>query len=352
MRGFLALAREHGAAALDNALEKVKRVDEYEGVSDIGGIFSGSGTDGVLRGVKDPVLVAALQRVTHTNSAVVSADALDAVLKMALKSEESLAVVLKHIEECVITGPQEWRKIHGALKLLDLLLREAEKMEEPLVGRLWFETKVQIRLNSLVNFEFAEDSRVALVVRRAALNARTAAEKTILVDEPDSPVSTPRQHCPRKTADSDGEKQADSEDNSPDSKAELIGKPMVDRDHDGKDKELDSKRGKPSTARGLDFGQRERSRTEEASKTKQDLASQRRVTVAALEALSDPSTRAGRQALPAAQVSSPSSAGDGPAVLSRARSWCRCFWLRSSAADNTKQRAQSGEISEVSGLVG
>ncbi|CAE8623864.1 unnamed protein product, partial [Polarella glacialis] len=84
----------------------------------------------------------------------------------------------------------EWRRIHGALCLLERLLRPvaeagAADCDEVLVGRSWFEAKMQGRLSVLEHFDYAEDPRVVKLVRRAATAARQTAERHVLCDEGD-----------------------------------------------------------------------------------------------------------------------------------------------------------------------
>ncbi|CAE8658274.1 unnamed protein product, partial [Polarella glacialis] len=112
------------------------------------------------------------------------------VLRHARDSESSLAVVLRHVEENLAAPPHEWRRIHGALCLLERLLRPvaeagAADCDEVLVGRSWFEAKMQGRLSVLEHFDYAEDPRVVKLVRRAATAARQTAERHVLCDEGD-----------------------------------------------------------------------------------------------------------------------------------------------------------------------
>jgi len=132
----------------------------------------------------NPQLRAALQRVTHSDSAAVPPQTLQEAVRLAAESEESLALALRHVEENMAAPPREWRRIHGAVALLDRLMRPREGGgdEAPLVGRLWFEAKAQQRLKDLVHFEHAEDTRVGLLVRRVASSAQATAERYVLAE--------------------------------------------------------------------------------------------------------------------------------------------------------------------------
>lgn len=122
----------------------------------------------------------ALQRVTHSQCAAVPTEALEEAVRLAGESEDALATVLRHVEEHATAPGREWRRVHGALALLERLMRPRPSgghSRGPLVGRIWFDTKLQARLKTLSHFDFPEDPRVALVVRRAALTAQNTADK-------------------------------------------------------------------------------------------------------------------------------------------------------------------------------
>lgn len=111
-------------------------------------------------------------------------ETLQEAVRLASESEDALAVVLRHIEENVSVPPQEWRRIHGSLALLARMISggATNTYNEPLIGHLWFEAKMQERLKALMLFEHPEDRRVAVLVRRAAATAQTAAERHILAE--------------------------------------------------------------------------------------------------------------------------------------------------------------------------
>lgn len=103
-----------------------------------------------------------------------------------------MAVVLRHVEENASAPLREWRRIHGALALLERLLRpgavagaRSDAYGEDLVGRVWFEAKMEARLKELASFDYPEDKRVALLLRRAAAAAQAAAAENVLKDEDD-----------------------------------------------------------------------------------------------------------------------------------------------------------------------
>jgi len=134
-------------------------------------------------------LEAALRQVMHSECAAVPQESLAQVVRLAAESEESLCSVLQQIEEGAVAPPAEWRKIHGALLLLERLMRHKGGGDHascrdsgPLVGRLWFAAKMETRLKVLVDFEFPQDKRVAILIRRAATSAQSAAETVLPAD--------------------------------------------------------------------------------------------------------------------------------------------------------------------------
>ncbi|CAE7805405.1 unnamed protein product [Symbiodinium sp. CCMP2456] len=77
------------------------------------------------------------------------------------------------MQENIAADPSDWRRIHGALALFEALAAEGSA----LVGRSWFEVKMQGRLKDLQTFRYDADPRVAGLVQRAAASANSAAEK-------------------------------------------------------------------------------------------------------------------------------------------------------------------------------
>lgn len=122
-----------------------------------------------------PGLDALLQRITAC--AAIPREDLDQAANLACQSESALAILLRHIEENSAAPAREWRRIHGALALLERLIRARGCEGEALVGQAWYEAKMQDRLSNLERFEFSEDSRVSQLVQRAVANAQSAAEK-------------------------------------------------------------------------------------------------------------------------------------------------------------------------------
>lgn len=120
-------------------------------------------------------LEAALRRVTHSQSVAVPSGAVDEVVCLACESEEALALVLRHIEENAGAAAKEWRRIHGSLVLLEKMLKPGLNGES-LVGRTWYEGKIQERLLILADFQWEDDPRVAGLIKRAAGTAIRAAE--------------------------------------------------------------------------------------------------------------------------------------------------------------------------------
>jgi len=148
----------------------------------------------------DSDLQVALKQVTHSGSAAVPPEVLDEAVRLASDSEDAIVLSLRHIEENVSAPPHEWRRIHGALQLLERLLRPRAASSssssssglvcsDVLVGRVWYEAKMEERLNTLVNFEYQEDDRVALLVRRAAVSAQNSAQKNLPAHDWDDDAS-------------------------------------------------------------------------------------------------------------------------------------------------------------------
>jgi len=151
----------------------------------VGGVVSGQATSTT----GSPELEAALRRITQSTYASVPTEALEEVVRLVRASEEDLAVVLRHLEKSAGASGKEWRKVHGALVLLERLLRPRlpGSVEGALLGRTWFEVKMERRLATLVKFEYPDDPRVAVLVRRAATTAQQSSEcHAAFLDEGDS----------------------------------------------------------------------------------------------------------------------------------------------------------------------
>lgn len=115
----------------------------------------------------------ALRRVTHTDCAAIPAEDVQNALQLILESEDSLAKALRHIQENVVAPAEDWRRINGALALFEALA--SSKEGAALVGRSWYEVKMEARLKELQNFSHDSDPRVATLIHRAALGASRAA---------------------------------------------------------------------------------------------------------------------------------------------------------------------------------
>lgn len=140
-----------------------------------------SGAASALRAKGHPAseLEKVLRRVTHADCAAIPSEDLEAAVRWAKRSEEALAKSLKHIQENIAADPSDWRRIHGALALFEALAAEGGS----LVGRSWFEVKMQGRLKDLQTFRYDADPRVAGLVQRAAASANSAAEKLSWEDD-------------------------------------------------------------------------------------------------------------------------------------------------------------------------
>jgi len=144
-------------------------------------------------------LNAALRRVTHTNCAALPQEAIREAVCLACQNEDALALVLKHIEENVNAPASAWRRVHGALALLEALLKPSpsagtrERSAGNLIGSAWFEAKVQDRLNALQTFQDPGDPRVGGLIRRGASSVCAAAERYL--NDPDTQISiVPNSH--------------------------------------------------------------------------------------------------------------------------------------------------------------
>lgn len=176
MFGFLAKVRDAAAAVAPGGL----------GASGTGG---GGSSLVSCRSGGNAALDAALRRVTHSDCAAVPPEHVQEVVCLASESEEALAIVLRHIEEHIFAPGEEWRRIHGTLALLERMVRPPSSSgakgweeEDALVGRTWYEVKVQDRISALMCFEYSADPRVVVLMRRAANLVRAAAEQYVLSD--------------------------------------------------------------------------------------------------------------------------------------------------------------------------
>lgn len=329
MQGLLARARQRGAAALDQVAYRVHNGIDSES-SDAGARVASSAHNAC--GSNNPALSAALRSVTHSTTATVPRETLRMVERMADMNEDALAMVLRHIEENVQAPYHEWRKIHGALKLLEHLMRSSK--ETPLIGKMWFEVKILSRLEALAEFTHDEDTRVALLITRTATAVRLAADRTIMKDG-DSPASSPRvdSDC-HHTAGSDrgvghgiveqglqgSEGNRSVHADAPSTSFQVIGRLLADR-------EPPDLEGTNETADGI---------ADDCERAMQVIAGRRR----ALEALERPA------------VSTPSSTATsgGSRAESPPRRCCQCFW-RSPVRTSSGQHPPIAHPSEVASLI-
>eukprot|EP00930_Biecheleria_cincta_P077279 TRINITY_DN64564_c0_g1_i1.p1 TRINITY_DN64564_c0_g1~~TRINITY_DN64564_c0_g1_i1.p1 ORF type:complete len:287 (+),score=51.73 TRINITY_DN64564_c0_g1_i1:73-933(+) len=128
-----------------------------------------------------PGLDALLQRIAAC--AAIPREDLDQAASLACQSESALAILLRHIEENIAAPASEWRRIHGAVALLERLLRAKGCEGEALVGQAWYEAKMQDKLSNLAHFECSEDTRVSQLMKRAVANVQSAAEKYLDDDD-------------------------------------------------------------------------------------------------------------------------------------------------------------------------
>lgn len=177
---------------------------------------------GMTQGRSDPVkpgtptnpayaeLERALSIVTNSSNASVSQEALGTASDLARQSDGAVALTLRHLEDGLSLPPADWRRVHGTLHLLTRLLRPVESQGpccNP-VGSIWFEAKARQRLKELTQFEYSEDQRVAVIIRRAAGNALEMAARHLkdgAEDEistiPDSVDGRPRSFTPSDCSD-------------------------------------------------------------------------------------------------------------------------------------------------------
>ncbi|CAK9049879.1 unnamed protein product [Durusdinium trenchii] len=117
-------------------------------------------------------LEVALRRVTHSDCAAIPPEDLKLAINLIVQSEDALAKALRHIQVNVAAPPNEWRRVNGALALFEALAARGNG----LVGRSWYEVKMEARLKELQNFCHDEDPRVATLIHRAAQGAIRAAD--------------------------------------------------------------------------------------------------------------------------------------------------------------------------------
>lgn len=374
MQGLLAKARQKGAEALDHVAQSA----HAHGIPVAEGHAVGSGS-GVYTacGVGDATLQAALRSVTHTNTATVSREALREVERLADVNEDALAAVLKHIEENAREPPKEWRKIHGALKLLEQFLQGSEK-DSSLIGRVWFEVKMLPHLNEFENFSYEADERVQLLIRRTAASVRHAAEHTILLDL-DSPSSLPteggaaatsRREAERREADSSSEHPPQRSDEDAGTKAfrperkqhrsdneafaqhtaskdapslndQPIGRPLAD--HGPSDIE-EALRASRAESRGESDSSYQ---SGDAERALQFVAGQRRAAARG----QIPSGQSGSTDSPRSPVPSLAISGGALAAPPPRRFCCRCLWQRRKASSSGSRGPTVVHPSEVAQLI-
>mmetsp|Transcript_12982 Transcript_12982/g.29451 ORF Transcript_12982/g.29451 Transcript_12982/m.29451 type:complete len:336 (+) Transcript_12982:74-1081(+) len=286
----------------------------------VGGLLNRFRPNTACAGQRSP-LEATLQQVTHSQCAAVPREALEEAVRLALENEESLAVALRHIEENLVLPACEWRRMHGALALLEHLLQvgESDGLEcgSP-IGSCWFEAKVDEHLKILETFSHPEDSRVAMLVRRAAAAVRAAAKKHFKEEDAQAAESSSSRRGNNEIASSVDLRlvEADGPDAAagiPKRTAEMMGKPQ-----------LDLRLPERKISQSLDEkAEAEVAATEAAKRAARSAA-------AKLEALSLPQDL--RQthmpsALTLGSAGSPATAGQGaPSRPSVMRRFCACLW--------------------------
>mmetsp|Transcript_118844 Transcript_118844/g.236778 ORF Transcript_118844/g.236778 Transcript_118844/m.236778 type:complete len:308 (+) Transcript_118844:133-1056(+) len=281
-------------------------------------------------------LEVALRQVMHSECAAVPQESLAQVVRLAAESEEDLCLVLRRIEEGAMAQPTEWRRIHGALVLLDRLMRHKGGGDRgscrdsgPMVNRLWFEAKMETRLKVLVDFEFPQDKRVAILIRRAATAAQSAAETVLSADGiyeeyliTESCSGVLGQSQPASAKDVSKAASCNPQDGS---KASIIGRSSVDK----------------ACLRAQNMSEEaRRSGIDEEDHAKAKL----RNAAAALAALSAPATRAGA----AAQTATAAPAQEAGGMQSR---WWCCLRRRQPVAKRTQseEQASDGESNQLLG---
>lgn len=172
-------------------------------------------------------LNAALRRVTHTNCAALPQEAIREAVCLACQNEDALALVLKHIEENVNAPASAWRRVHGALALLEALLKPSpsagtrERSAGDLIGSAWFEAKIQDRLNALQTFQDPGDPRVGGLIRRGAASVCAAAVRYL--NNPDTQISMVPSMVPDSHSDSAGSTGSSRSDSTADGKSRQSG---------------------------------------------------------------------------------------------------------------------------------
>lgn len=145
-----------------------------------------------------------LQRLQRAQFAPAREDLADACA-LAAESEEARSVVLKEVEDCLHAAPKEWRRIYGALVLLEQLLRHGGErgqdgagISDSLVSREWLERQ-RTRIDLMASFDYPEDKRVASLIRNGARQAGRAATRCRLREHGSKFCETPPTPLPNES---------------------------------------------------------------------------------------------------------------------------------------------------------
>lgn len=176
---------------------------------------AGGGAGGFLDKVRaksdlDP-LGAALRQLLNTESAAVPKEVLEDLCRRASEDQEGAGGrVARHIESHLKASSSQWRRIHGALALLDHALRICPADVEAL-GK-WGLNLVELRteLRGLMTFDKDKDLRACKLVQKKATAVDKELERCGIPGPPTSPKPRPAQAAVAKPDTSGGSKGATS----------------------------------------------------------------------------------------------------------------------------------------------
>lgn len=147
---------------------------------------------GLLEKVKaasdlDPLGIA-LRKLLNSESAAVPDDVLEELCRRAREDKEGAGSrVSKHVEENLRVDFSKWRRIHGALALIEKALRNNPDVD--VLGDWGMDVAgLRCRLRELMQFQHGEDERICKLLR----NKATAVDKELERRGVPGPVTSPK----------------------------------------------------------------------------------------------------------------------------------------------------------------
>lgn len=163
-------------------------------LKEAGGVLKDAGGDagGLLEKVQaktkvDP-LGAALRQLLNTESAAVPKEVLEDLCRRATEDQEGAGGrVAKHIESHLKASSSQWRRIHGALVLLDHALR-IRPADIEAIGKWGLKLpELRTELKGLKNFDKDKDKRACKLVQNKASAVDRELERCGIPGPPTSP---------------------------------------------------------------------------------------------------------------------------------------------------------------------